>query len=646
MLRTSTTFQGLRFTGHPLAILLLLLFQYATDRWCEAQQPPTYDHVGAVRAFFARGERYEARVPDTLDLAQRAGYGLNYFFGILNDDLNYEMYFGGTMRHLYPHITSLGACQDKALEAIAFERLMTGSEADLDREGAMVDRMLAMFGPDGLHWVDEDSSKKPWMKIDEPFVMVHGQGRIMRAMIAWYQITGDPIWKRKIDGLVEGIDKIAVHKEDYAYIPIFGFYEEDYFRSCYTKDGWKDTHEPVNEKEGEEGSLFNHQAHLPGALATWYQLTGNKQALKLSGELVRFYTKPQFWADFEDPSNEVVGKEHAHWVGHLHGHVNCLRAILEYAIAADDPRLKDFVRDGYEWTRHVGFARIGYVGDNQGCGCARLIGLAVKLSEAGIGDYWEDVDKYIRNLGTEQQFTPEDLPFMRTVCGQQKAPPEGEEGVTYQGMPDRIVGAYGGRTAKTTHWLCCGTHGNMGLFYAWDATLRFKDGVARVNLLLNRASPWLQIDSYLPYEGKVVLKNRSAHTILLRIPNWADKNQVTCRLGEASLQLEWDGQYVRLENLNGGEQLTVAFPMKEWTAEYNIPLLGGANDDFGVPGEKSLAEVPPRAIHRCHFLGNTLIEIDPPLMPGEPVFQRKHYLSGKAPMKDTDYFVTPTVLKW
>ena len=52
------------------------------------------------------------------------------------------------------------------------------------------------------------------------------------------------------------------------------------------------------------------------------------------------------------------------------------------------------------------------VGDGQGCGCGRLIGLAVKLSDNGVGDYWEDVDSYIRNHGVEMQFTPEDVPFL------------------------------------------------------------------------------------------------------------------------------------------------------------------------------------------------------------------------------------------
>ena len=141
-------------------------------------------------------------------------------------------------------------------------------------------------------------------------------------------------------------------------------------------------------------------------------LTGNEQALRLSGELVRFYTKPKFWADWKGGEYpRVEGAEHAHWQGHWHGYINTLRAIFEYAIATNDERLKEFVRDGYEWARQKGCARIGYF-DGQGCGCGRIIGLAVKLSYHGVGDYWEDVDQYIRNHGTEMQFTPEDKEFL------------------------------------------------------------------------------------------------------------------------------------------------------------------------------------------------------------------------------------------
>jgi hypothetical protein len=73
----------------------------------------------------------------------------------------------------------------------------------------------------------------------------------------------------------------------------------------------------------------------------------------------------------------VVGQQHAHWTGHLHGHVNTLRAILEYALAVDDAQLKGFARDGYEWARQALLPRIGYF-DYQGCATVRMIGLAVK----------------------------------------------------------------------------------------------------------------------------------------------------------------------------------------------------------------------------------------------------------------------------
>jgi hypothetical protein len=384
-----------------------------------------------------QGKYYQATIPDTLDLAEHAHLGVKHLMSITSEKNEYEMYWGvqklglpkdvlefvgyggekylgGNFDDYNPPIMNfwwsmLQACQPKCVEALAMLRVMTGSQIDLEREAKLLETMASHVGTEGVYWVPA-SPNKPWLgpEQDRPYANVHGQGRMLRASIAWYQYSGDSGWKDLIDRMVDGMDRIlVVHKEDYAYFPVHGWIGYEYFRSCYIKGrGWKDITEPENEKKGEEGSLFNHQGHIPGALATWYQLTGNKQALRLSGELVRFLTKPKFWADWgggEYPG--VLGAEHAHFTGHWHGHINTLRAILEYALATNDQRLKAFVRDGYEWARQGGFARIGLFGDNQGCACGRIIGLAVKLTYAGIGDYWEDVDQYIRNQGVEMQFT-------------------------------------------------------------------------------------------------------------------------------------------------------------------------------------------------------------------------------------------------
>ncbi len=542
------------------------------------------------------GVYYEAEVPDTLDLAEKARLGLNYFTNITQPDLDYEMYFGGDFNKsnppsFYAHVTSLGACQCKAMEAMCFERLMSGSQQGLEREAKMLEMMVSFFGEDGLHWIKQDVGKKPWMQIPEPFAMVHGQGRIMRAMIAWHQYTGNPSWKNRIEKMVDGYKKMVVEKDDYAYIPVFGFYQEEYLRSCLTPNGWKDTTEPTNEKFGEEGSLFNHQAHIPGALATWYHLTGNKRALELACKLVRFYTLPKFWADY--PGGDypgVVGTDHAHWTGHPCGHLNVLRAILDEALATHDPRLMLFAREGYEWTRQSELARIGYVGDGQGCNCGRLIGLAVKLSEAGIGDYWEDIDLYIRNHGTEMQILPEDEPHLRKLCEGRPPFTKTPERFSDENLSLQVVGGYAGRPTKHVFWLCCGTHGNMGLFYAWDAIVRYHDGTAKINLLLNRASPWLDIDSYLPYEGKVVIRNKTAKEVYVRIPLWAGKNAVHASLsGNELSNPTWFGRYLHVTGLKPQDILTIEFPMEERVEKWRKPPAAAAQPPAITDGKLTLS---------------------------------------------------------
>ena len=105
------------------------------------------------------GELYEYSVPYTLALAERAGLALNYFMGMTELDLDHEMYFHAQFDQSSPsvlttHVTSLGACQAKALEAIAFLRRKTGSTKGVEQEARMVEMMSGMLGDDGLLWVD------------------------------------------------------------------------------------------------------------------------------------------------------------------------------------------------------------------------------------------------------------------------------------------------------------------------------------------------------------------------------------------------------------------------------------------------------------------------------------------------------------
>ncbi|MDO8686230.1 MAG: hypothetical protein Q7J78_06130, partial [Clostridiales bacterium] len=284
------------------------------------------------------GRYYEDTVPDTTDLAEHGRLALSYFINTISTDLNYEMPYAGDFRYSRPpamraFLGSLSVCQAKCMEAMAFMRVMCGSTKDLELEAKMVEMMASMLGDDGLYWVYPEQSKMGWLCIPEPYTHIAGQGTMMRAMFTWYQYSGDPVWKQRIDKMVDGIDRLlVVHKDDYAYVPSQGFYDGEYLKTLYVKRGFRNYNEPETEKFGEEGGLFNNFRLVPGPLANWYRLTGNKQALKLSGELIRFALKSKFWSDWKGGEYPgVVGSDHAHWHGGFHGYVDMLRSILEYA---------------------------------------------------------------------------------------------------------------------------------------------------------------------------------------------------------------------------------------------------------------------------------------------------------------------------
>lgn len=612
------------------------------------------------------GNYYDVTVPDTVDLAERARLGLNHLTSVIREEQDYEMcwlgiFNGDTFSHLpWPVLTlrccPLQCCQPKCMEAMVMARVMSGSQQNLERETRMVEMMSSHIGEEGIYWVPK-YAHKPWLGPEEyrPYAHVHGQARMIRAMVARYQYTGDPAWMKRIDRTIDGMDRhLVVHKADYAYFPVRGWMEEEYLGACYIQGrGWKSTTEPEDEKSGEEGSLFNHQGHTPGVLANWYMMTGNKQALRLSGELVRFLTKQKFWADWQGGEYPgVIGAEHAHWHGHFYGHVNTLRAILEYAIATNDVALKQFVRDGYEWARQPWLiAQGGFGANGQGCATPRLIGLAIKLSDAGVGDYWEDVDLYIRNHGTEMQFTPEDIPFLKGF-GERRLTPEEESGrdntvhaiATTEGVIEASMGAFSMDPFKTAWALCCSPWGVKGLYYAWEGTLRYAHGVARINLLLNRASPWVDIDSFIPYEGKVVLRNKVAREAFVRIPLWVDKKTVGCEMGGKRVSPEWFGRYLRIEHLKAGDMVTIEFPMEERTE------LRATEETLldGLPGW------PGNVTRTFVFKGNTLTKISPPIS-SWPLNQEDWYLyqgraqkyrADHAPMIEVKRFVTPLHLEW
>ena len=136
---------------------------------------------------------------------------------------------------------------------------------------------------------------------------------------------------------------------------------------------------------------------------------------------------------------------------------------------------------------------------------------------------------------------------------------------------------------------CCVVNGSRGLYYVWHNIVTGNEHEVRVNLLLNRSSPWLDVRSHLPGEGKVVIDIKKARELGVRIPGYLDLQSVVASIGQRRLASRPEGRYLLFEGLAAGEQLTLTFPLEE----------------------RTVARVIGRWPYMLHMRGANVIEIDP-----------------------------------
>lgn len=586
------------------------------------------------------GKNKESIVSNTLNLAERASLAIHGMAGILDPKANYEawvfVYYDTNPPYMVHDDRSFNCCGPKLLESFSLMRIMSGSQASSEEEEQLKKLLVSWIADDGLLY-SPIGPKRPWDTVcPEDWANVYGQSRMMIAMMTLHEYDGDPMWLRRIGNMAKGLMRIAVDKKSYAYYPVNiggphcrrARMGERYCYQmgegyCYPKSGWYSTEEAKREAEGTEGSMFMYHCGPIRALSRWYRMSGDKKAIQMATKLVNYVTNERFWGTPQPPLPRIVGRDRAHFGGHFHGHTAMLYALIEYASTVGDKHLKEFVRSGYEFARNHGIARVGLFGET--CAISDMVAVAIRLSDEGIGDYWDDVDGYIRNQLIEQQFVDADL--MRKLS--QKGPPhqarfpyESDERVIERTIGIFCEDANLGQILAPNSVICCTGNGAQGLYYAWEGIIRENYGHAQVNLLLNRVSPWMDIESYLPYEGKVVLKNKTAQKLSLRLPNWVDRSKVQCRVDKQSRHFWKLGNYAILEGLKPQDEVVFTFPMKEETVIYTRQQV--ARDDRK---QKDPARISTRVT--CYFRGNTLVDLSP--RPDErwyPIYQRDRYRKG------------------
>ncbi len=603
--------------------------------WIDPTAPPV-----AIPPY--RGQQYEVMVPDTLDVAEMARLAINGLTRPLDPADDFSLYWivsyqtqPCTMRKEdYPHL------QTKFMEAMPLIRLMTGSNENEVVDATWMNCLVRSLGPDGLAYRAR-TSQQPWTAL-----ALLGQGRLISVMTLSYLRDHDPRWKQRIETMIGRLTELAVDRQDYAYFNMENFPLGYQLQPDLPPLG------PVPDNE--------MTARLIQPLGHYYSATGYEPAKQLGDKLVTYILEhSQYWGpdgqwlkDQLDPVR-YPGRENDVHTG-LHSHV--LLYLSDYAVRTDNSQLLAYCQKSYDWAKRHNSqlpgqsetaTRIGFWVEYQNpyyptaetCGVADMIAVALTLASQGTDSCWDDADRWTRNHFAECQMRSADW-TSRWSHG--SWPRKAEVNETADAVAQRNVGAFFGWPSANDgcplgsgHMHCCTGNAARTLYYLWEHILDQADGRLRINLLLNRASQWADIDSHLPYAGRVDVKvKQTLANIQLRAPEWvaAGSDDVQATRNHDSVKLTWQGRYVALGPAERGDVFSLTFPVHERTVARRV---------YGGPVETVIGGVVYQSLT---FRGNELVEIDPP---GKyyPFYQRGH-LRGPTRWHQVTRLVSEEEIRW
>ena len=617
------------------------------------------------------GRRYEALVPATLDLAERAKLSVNFLTRVVNPAMEYEYYNmvelmarPPAMWHNQGDFQTMG----KVLEILPIARTVCGSRQNLEVDEAYMRMFLRMQGPDGL--VYAPTSWRPWVLerggylhppddqkegVQHICTLGYGTARTLSAFSVLAKKDPDGPWAEAARKLAKGIKRTLIVDGPNAYM----------------FSHWMTPGRKIKPPETRPvGIVAGGNAWTAQALIQYHRALGDPEAVELAGKILHYiFGDSGYFMEDGRFRDDAQGSQWAHF----HTHAMGILAALYYIEETGDRTLLEPALKAYEYGIRAGNGVVGFFpeathdsgpefkGDehpyryhtSETCEVVDMIICAIKFSKLGI-DKWDEADRWLRNQYAENQLThiswitDGHLDYSKAVITDSHREMFYRPGIyTTDNVAERAIGGFASHPSANDFIghpefivsisNCCSGNGPRALYYAWREMLSYDKGgmiwtfdrpTLRLNLLLNRASKWADVDSHIPYAGRVDVKAKVGVNLEIRLPDWADPERTSCEVAGEARDLTFKGRYAVVGHLNRGQSATLTFPIPERTKKVRIQ---------GPPGGVNEYTLVMR--------GNTVVSIDPP---GKyfPLYQRGHYRRGETLYRKVTRYVPDDELSW
>lgn len=521
-------------------------------------------------------------IPDTLDLAERAHIALNAMLNVADDDYEGIPFFSGFLQSdennpawMSHGNWDFGSSHGRLVDSIALVRAMTGTTEGEEIEARYRDNLLSFIKPDGLCYRRNTFTPEEMARLGTPFrpgASMIDQRAVILGLGTWYAATGDERVRSYADRHVAALKRIARKERESWYYPA----------SEYFEDGWPSLDAVNTRLAYDPCAMWGRQVN---PLLSWHLLSGSDDALELCENFVANIVE-RSGAFLPDGSfNGALEYRN----GHFHTRMGTLHSIAKFASYTGNAQLITWVERSLRWALTTWCTCFGWTpGDmhDQGyehetCTLVDAIGCAIELAKCGYTEYWQVAERFLRNHLVESQLV--DTSWVVQLDTKARDIPQQK---TFYKVGDRLRGAFAGYAAPNDfvysgvkgrgHIMdvqtCCVASGARGLFYGWNNIVTESRGRVSINLLLNRTTPWLDVESSLPFEGKVTLRiQRDLQDLVCRMPNWAHYGaaQVRYQGGEGE-RLETgrtlpviNRVFLRLGQVSRGDTVTLTFPVAE-----------------------------------------------------------------------------------
>lgn len=449
------------------------------------------------------------------------------------------------------------------MDALVLGRAMTGIDDGREAEALLREFVWAQQDPsDGLFYIPAQGGPAD---IEMSKYLPDGAGMGMprhvdmfcqRAPLlagATLLASGDGSVRPRLQRLIEGLMAISQREGEEVSFPTYRWaptLKPQWYAGATAPERW----------------LGYRYALLTG-LARYVELTGEAQAADLALGLARFYMH----RGDVPPDGRFCANTHSGGV------MPTTVGIARLGAWAGDRRMLDWAHRVYAWVREQipdfgflpdGFGLPGFFGRTcETCALADLQHLAIVLTEAGVGDYWDDIERVARNQLLENQY--------RDPGRLRQALPGISERVLAM-----VAGAFEAAAAPNSllTWDgsegCCIGGGLRALYLTWRASAGDVGGVTRVNMGFSRSTPGTEIVGHEPWAGLIEVRVRqlaaAPREIMIRLPGHADMQDAQATLDGVPIDVPWRGRYAAFERVGPGQVAAIRYPLREESRGYTV----------------------------------------------------------------------------